>query len=264
MEVVLKNVNYKDKLININYSFKKASITSVLGKNNKLLGLLLINKIGNYGGEIYVNGKNDYNLYDFFKKVGYVSSNPDKYFVCESVKDELAFVLKQYKYEEGKIEKKIMDALKMVGLSSNIINKRIVDLSSGEKVRVSLASVLVINPEMLIIDDIICYLDSNGKKVLLDLLLKLKNKYNKTIVLLSNNMDFIYSLGNDYILLNDGKLIKRGEVRGLVYDDEMFDKYGVERPKVLEFIKLLSLRGKKIGKVRSIADIVKEVMVDNG
>lgn len=268
MEIKINNINYHKVLNNINYIFKEGSITSIIGRNGvgkSLLGLILMDVINDYEGEIIVNGNSDYDIYDYLKLVGYVSQKPDNHFVCETVREEIAFGLKNYNYKLDKMDEHVDDSLKMVGLSSNYLDRNVMDLSASEKTKVAIASSLVMNPEVLILDDITIYLDNDSKKELLNLLLKLKDKFNKTIILISSDLDFVYSLGNDYILMDEGTIVKKGIVKDFLYDNDLFDKYGFEIPKVIKFVKLLSLnKNVDLTKIKNIDDIVREVMIKNG
>lgn len=264
---MLENISY-DILKNINYKFREGSITSIIGRSGSgksLLGLLLMNMISNYDGKIIVNNRIDYDIYDYLRKVGYVSQMADKHFVCELVKDEISFGLRQYNYKLDKEEKQIKDSLKMVGLSDAYLDRNVTSLSASEKVKVAIASSLVMNPEVLLLDNVTTYLDSDSKKELLNLLLKLKDKFNKSIIFISSDMDFVYSLGNDYILLNDGKIVKSGSVLDFLIDDDMFNRYDLEIPKIIRLIKLMFINKKvDLNKIKNVDDIVREVINKNG
>lgn len=268
MEIKLDNINYENKLRNINYIFKESSITSIIGSSGagkSLLGLILMNIIKNYEGKIIVDGSDNYDIYNYLSKVGYVSYNPEKHFICETVKDEIAFSLKQNNYKIDQIDKQVLDSLKIVGLSIDIMNKNVLYLSASEKVKVAIASVLAMNPDVLILDEVTIYLDGKSKMELLNLLLRLKDKFNKTIIVISNDMDFVYGLGNDYVLMDKGRIIKSDKVDKMVISGKLFDKYGLQVPKILKFINMVSLRkGKRLKNIKNIDDIIKEVTIENG
>lgn len=260
----MNNINYADKLKNISYVFKKRSITSIIGRSGSgksLLSFILMDVIHEYDGEVLVNGSSDYDIYDYLRKVGYVYQNPAKHFICKNVKEEIAFGLRQYGYDNDKIDKQVDDALKLVNLDSNILSKDVTFLCDSEKVKVAIASSLVMNPEVLVLDEVTLCLDNTSKKRLLNLLLKLKNKFNKTIILISNDINFVYELGNDYLLLDDGVIVDSGKVNEIQITDKMFKEYGFEVPKVLSFSNDLLIRKNiRLNNVRSIYDIVKGVI----
>ena len=263
MEIKLDNINYYDKLIDINYTFNKGSITSIIGNSGSgksLIGFILMDIVNDYNGKIIVDGKSDYDKYEYLKKVGYVFQKPWEHFISKTVKEEISFGLKSYKYKLDKINKQLSDSLNMVGLSSDYLNKEINNLSSGEATRVAIASSLVMNPKVLILDEPTIYLDSRGRRELLNLLLILKNKYNKTVIIMSNDMDFVYELNNNYIFINEGRIISKGEVEKINIDDDIFSKYNLKVPKILDFVNYINIRKNvMLNNIYSIDDIVKGV-----
>ncbi|MEE3344089.1 MAG: ABC transporter ATP-binding protein [Bacilli bacterium] len=260
MEIRLDNVCYENKINNINYVFEEGSITSIIGKSGSgksLLSLIMMNVINNYDGNIIVDGIDNYDLYDYLRNVGYVFQDVRDHFICNVVKDEIAFGLRQYKYKIDKIDEHVNNALKMVGLSVSILKKNVIELSSGEAAKVALASSLVMNPKFLLLDEPTLYLDGNSKKSLLNLLLKLKNRYNKTIIIISNDMDFVYSLDGDYILLNDGEIKDRGKVKDWKYESDIFTNYEVERPAMVRISNYINNKYKlNLYNVKDIDELV--------
>ena len=264
----MNNVIYNEVINNISYIFKEGSITSIIGKSGSgksVLGLILMDMIEDYEGEIVVNNSSDYDIYDFLKKVGYVSQKPDSHFVCETVKEEIAFGLKNFDYKLDKINEQVENSLRMVGLTNDYLERNVINLSASEKTKIAIASSLVMNPEVLILDDVTIYLDNDSKEELLNLLLKIKDKFNKTIIMISSDIDFVYRLGNDYILMDKGKIVKTGQVKSFINDSELFEKYGFEVPIIIRVMKLLFLnKNNDLSKIKDIDDLVREVMNKNG
>ncbi len=266
MEIKLNNINYFDMLKNVNYTFRENSVTSIIGKSGSgksLLGLIIMNIVDDYDGSIIVNGKDSYDIYDFLKKVGYVFQRPWNHFICRTVEEEIGFGLKQNEYSDDKINEKVLSSLTMVGLPREYLKMNLIDLSSGEATKVAIAASLVMNPEVLILDEPTLYLDNVSWKNLLKLLKMLKNKYNKTIIVMSNDMDFVYKLGNNYVLMDKGAIIKIGKVKQMVEELDMFEEYNIEMPKLLDFINYLE-KQKSIkhqgNSISSVKDLIKGVV----
>ena len=268
MEIKLDDINYNNRLKNISYVFKKSSITSIIGNKSSgkdFICSLIMGNINDYTGSIYIDSADNYNKSDYLKKVGYVSLDVDNKFIYDNVKDEISFGLKLCNCKSREIDKKVEEVLKKLNLSLTILNRNIMDLSSGEKILISLASALIKDSDVLIIDDITFCLDGIIKSNLVNLLLELKNKNNKTIIVLSNDTNFIYDLGNDYILMDRGEIVLSSSVSDWTVSEELFSKYGFKIPHILSFMNLV-LSKKKIDlkKEKNIDKVVKEVKIGDG
>ena len=263
MEIALNNICIKDKLNNFSYVFRESSVTSIIGRSGSsksLIGYVLMNLIKNYDGKVLVNDLEDYDLYDYLRKVGYVSQDPRFHFICNNVYDEIAYGLRQYKFKLDKLDNQVENAIKMVGLDYDILDKDLRCLSSGEAALVAVASAMVMNPDVLILDEATIFLDSNSKRKLIKLLKLISNKYKKTVIVMSNDIDFVYDLGGDYILLDKGNIVAIDKVSNIISNYDLFKKKGMEIPKIVEFIKYVENRkGIKLSDVGDINDICKEV-----
>ena len=263
MEIALDKIRISNKISNFSYVFREASVTSIIGRSGSsksLIGYVLMNLINNYKGRVLVDGLDNYDLHDYLKKVGYVCQNPQSHFICNNVYDEIAYGLRQYKFKVDKLDSQVKNAIKMVGLKEDILDKDLNSLSSGEASLVAIASSMVMNPEVLILDEATIYLDARGKKNLIKLLKLISDKYNKTVIVMSNDMDFVYELGGDYILLDKGNIIKIDKVCDIGNSCDLFNKLDMEIPKIVEFINYVNNRkGIKLENVKRISDISKEV-----
>lgn len=264
MEISLSNVNYLDKLVDINCKFESGKITSIIGKSGSgksLLGFIIMKLVKSEKGHVLVDGMSLYDNHKFMKDVGYVFQNPFDHFFCDNVFDEVSFGLKQFKFKLGKINKQVSGALKMVGLDDSYMYKKINSLSSGEAERIAIASSLVLNPKVLILDEPTIYLDFKVKKSLIELVKLLKDKYNKTVIVISNDMDFVYSVSDNYLLMDSGKIVKYGNVKDIMSDDVDLCSYGMEIPLIKQFINMVKeKKGIDLGNVTDIDELVEEVI----
>ncbi len=263
MEIKLNNISYNQRLNNIDYTFNTGNITCVIGESGSgksLIGSIIMGLDKPTCGFITIDGKRNYDLKKLRKDIGYVFQNPSDHIFCSTVFDEVSFGLKQYNYKLDKINEQVSAALKMVGLDDSYLQKNPKKLSSGEVVRVAIASSLVLNPKYLILDEVYVYLDNNGDKELNKLLKKLVTKYNKGIIIMSNDIDNVSKISDNYLLLYKGRIVDYGNNIDIITKSNIFNKYVMEVSEVSKFIKLCRDKGIIINYTGDIEKLVMDVM----
>jgi len=143
--------------------------------------------------------------------VGYLSQNPNDYCFHDTVEEELIFSLDNHNLTDHKIIGEVLQDLDLT--QHRRVNPR--DLSGGERQRVALASVLVTQPKILLLDEPTRGLDLNLKNKLGKLLKKLQEQ-NKTIVIVTHDMEFIASYAEKMALLFNGRIVSKGNVHTLL------------------------------------------------
>lgn len=254
MEIVLNNIMYsiQNKVIldNINLNIKTNSITAIVGKSGsgKTILLEIIDKlIKPTNGNISL--KTD--------KIGMVFQFSEEQFFCSTVKKEIEFGLR-YKNDITLLDKKVNDALKMVGLSSEYLNRNPFSLSSGEKKKVAIASILALNPEIIILDEPTMGLDNMSKENLIKIIKLLKKRYGKTIIIASNDTDFVHNISDDIVILHEGKVVSQGNKYDVFTSN--VNCYGINRPKIIEFEKKVQeMKGIKLLYRDDINDLMKDI-----
>ena len=153
------------------------------------------------------------NLKGLRAKVGMVFQYPEYQLFAETVKDDVAFALKNFYSDlnDSQIEEKVKDAVQLVGLDyDRIKDKSPFELSGGQKRRVAIAGVIVARPEILVLDEPVAGLDPQGKKEFIELLHRLHGDVVKTIVIVSHDMDLVAENCNRLAVFSKGEITLEG------------------------------------------------------
>lgn len=132
--------------------------------------------------------KNEQFAKAFHQKIGYVFQNTDAQLFCSSVYDEIAFAPRQMQLDEAEIAKRVDDMLKLTG-TEHLKERAPFHLSMGEKKKIAVASVLAMNPQVLILDEPMNFLDKKSRQWLVDFLNQM-HSVGKTIIIVSHTDDF--------------------------------------------------------------------------
>ena len=258
-----KKINYceHEVLKNINIKLKAGKINAIVGKSGSgktTLLELITGILKPTTGKVLIDEKEIDNLNNAFD-IGYVSQDNNQ-FLQKTVKEELEMLLKLYNYKLKEKKKRINDSLIMVGLNERYLNLNINNLSSGEKKKLALASALILNPSILIIDEPVIGLDRKTKEELKKIFRILKTRYNKTIIFVSNNLDFVLEVADYVYVLYDKEIVLEGKKIDVLSKTDILKKYGIIGPNITSFENLvLTKKQIKIGYRYEINDLIKDI-----
>lgn len=279
MEINFNNVSFiidkgtpleKTILKDVSFNIKDSGIYAFLGNSNsgktacaELIDALIKPTKGNISIGSYLNSKKRIkNVNKLRFNVGYVFKNPYDMFFNKTVKKEISFGMKYFKYKYDKSKLRAIDALKLVGLDESYLKKKVDNLNLSEAKRVALASVLVFNPKIVILDEPTIGLTWKEKKELIRLLKLIRDKYNRIIIVLSKDTDFLYQFVDYVYIFDKASLVMQGGI-GVFKEFELFEMLGLKIPDILRFKKVSNdIKNKKIGDHRDIKDLIKEVCRD--
>ena len=189
------------------------------------------------------------------KNVGYIKKVD--YYYTNYVYDELLLFLNRYDKKVNNYKLRMEKVLDAFSLPYSFLDKEISELTKGEKRILSYLRVLIYNPKVLIIDEPFKNLDYKFEKIVINYLRELKNKYNKTIVIASNNSNIIYENTNKTIIIGD-EIIHNDTVK-VFSDDEILKKYDLYIPNLVMFSKLALKKEKEIKYYQDVRELMKDV-----
>ncbi|WP_421077423.1 energy-coupling factor ABC transporter ATP-binding protein [Methanothermococcus sp. Ax23] len=244
----LKNLSYKYPdgtlaLSNINMNIYGGEILAIIGSNGA--GKTTLLKILNglefpSSGEIYFEGKKltekvlmkKSSMKYFRSKVGFVFQDPDIMLFSPTVWDDVAFgPLHLYSKEKAvKITDKTLRDMNIYGLR----DKHPYNISGGEKKKASIASVISIEPEIILMDEPTSYLDPKSKRYIINLIKKLNNE-GKTIIFVSHDPNLVSIADRCYVL--NKTIIFEGSPKDVFSNIELLEKENLDVPEIAKLFK---------------------------
>ena len=236
----LKDVSYKypledrEILKNINLDIKKGEFWAVIGKNgsgkttlcNVLRRFVPDFYKGELKGRITLEGKElkDYSAKEIVQKVGFVFQNPFTQIsgVKETVFEEIAFGLENLALDAEYIRKRVEETLKLLRIEE-LRDKNPYELSGGQGQKVALASIIAMDPEIMVIDEPTSQLDPKGTEEIFEIIDILK-KEGKTIILVEHKLELIAEYAEKVMVLDEGEMILSGNTEDVLKNKILIEK----------------------------------------
>jgi len=236
----LKDVSYKypledrEILKNINLDIKKGEFWAVIGKNgsgkttlcNVLRRFVPDFYKGELKGRITLEGKElkDYSAKEIVQKVGFVFQNPFTQIsgVKETVFEEIAFGLENLALDAEYIRKRVEETLKLLRIEE-LRDKNPYELSGGQGQKVALASIIAMDPEIMVIDEPTSQLDPKGTEEIFEIIDILK-KEGKTIILVEHKLELIAEYAEKVMVLDEGEMILSGNTEDVLKNKILMEK----------------------------------------
>jgi len=230
-------------LNNINIRIELGQIVAIMGSNGSgkttlikhFNGLLKPNE-----GFVKVFGKDtrDDSVAAFSRRVGLVFQNPDHQIFSDTVWNEVAFALKNFGFEEEVIKKRVKWALEFFNLIQYKDTSPLL-LSGGEKKRLCLASILAWDPDYIVLDEPTVGQDFLQKEKLREVIKMLATR-NKTVIIVSHDVEFIWRLQPRLILLSNGEVAMDDTCANVFQNNVLLDKCGIVKPQFVELFDQLT------------------------
>lgn len=236
----LENVNYKypleekNTLKNINTEIKKGEFWAVIGKNGSGKTTLcnILRRFvpdfykGELTGKITLEGKElkDYSQKEIVQKIGFVFQNPFTQIsgVKNTVFEEIAYGLENLGIEREIIISEVEKILKLLEIE-RLRDKNPYNLSGGQKQRVALASIIAMNPDVLVIDEPTSQLDPKGTEDIFKIINLMANE-GKTIILVEHKLELIAEYAENILVLDEGEIILSGKAEEVLNNKILLEK----------------------------------------
>ena len=236
----IENVNYKypleekQALKNINIEIKKGEFWAIIGKNgsgkttfcNMLRRFVPDFYKGELTGKIMLEDKElkDYSQKELVQKIGFVFQNPFTQIsgVKDTVFEEIAYGLENLGLDKEEIISRIEKILKLLEIEK-LRDRNPYDLSGGQKQRVALASIIAMDPDILVIDEPTSQLDPKGTEDIFKIINLMANE-GKTIILVEHKLELIAEYAQNILVLDEGEVILSGKAEEVLNNKILLEK----------------------------------------
>ena len=211
-----KGTPYEYKALDdVSLDIEEGKITAIIGQTGSgkstlvqhLNALLLPDE-----GEVHIldrvikAGEKPKHLKSLRGQVGLVFQFPEYQLFEETVIRDVAFGPKNFGVSEEDAKKKAMAALSAVGLDENYYERSPLELSGGQKRRVAIAGILAMNPQILVLDEPTAGLDPKGTENMMKQFHDLNEKYHRTVLIVTHDMEQVFRYCDRVIVMEDGKV----------------------------------------------------------
>lgn len=254
----LQNVTYtypladKPSIEDVTLSFDKGKFYAILGANgsgkttlcNIIRGFIPQFFQGDIKGEVKLQGKNlsEFSLAELAPKMGYIFQNPFNQITGarDNVYEEIAYGLEKFGVAPDEIRKRVDRVLEMTNTAA-FADKNPFELSGGQQQRVALASVIVLEPDIMVIDEPTSQLDPQETERVFDIISRMK-EMGKTIILVEHKIELIAEYADEVIALKNGRLMTSGPKEKVLSDITLKD-HGIDMPPSVLLSEELKKRG---------------------
>lgn len=234
---ILKDINFKI------YKNEYICIIGHNGSGKSTISKVLSGLLKPQSGTIKLFGEQitPYNIKHLRNNIGVVFQNPDNQFVGLTVEDDIAFGLENRKVSPEEMPKIIKLAAEALGITK-LLKKAPNNLSGGQKQLAAIAGIMAINPEVIIFDESTSMLDPKSKKELKELMIKLRNDLNKTVISITHDMEEVVN-ADRVIVLSKGVIKKIDTPTNVFINNENELELELDYPFIVKLIKELNKKG---------------------
>ncbi|WP_318505241.1 energy-coupling factor transporter ATPase [Bacillus sp. T3] len=221
-QIQLKNVTfaYPDAttpaIKDVSLEIKKGQFIVLFGSSGSGKSTLLrlikkeIQPHGQLAGDILVNGQLVSDSTASAGEIGFVFQDPENQVVAENVLQEIVFGLENIGLKTAEMRSRVAEMVHFFGAES-LLERKMHELSSGKKQQINLASILLMQPDILLLDEPTAQLDPVSSRDLLDMLFRLNEEFGITIVVAEHRLEEFIAVADKIVMMDKGQLIHEGE-----------------------------------------------------
>lgn len=234
-------ISGKPVLRDVRFQIKKGEMLSIVGKNGagkSTLSNLICGFIHPDNGSILLNDKDvaELSIKERGERIGLVMQNPNQMISKPMIYDEVALGLTARGMEEEKIQEKVYETLKICGLYP-FRNWPVSALSFGQKKRVTIASILVMDPDVLILDEPTAGQDYRHYTEIMEFLKGINEKYGITILMITHDMHLMLEYTDRAVVIADGKLLADAAPAEILTDEEISNRAYLKKTSLYDLAK---------------------------
>lgn len=196
-------------------------------------------------GNVYIfdkiitpNKKKNPKLKEVRKRVGFVFQFPEYQLFEETVLKDIMFAPLNFGYKEEEAKAKALEIAKLLKIE-HLLKKSPFNLSGGQMRKVAIAGILSYDPDIILLDEPTRGLDPKASKDIMDLFYEIHKQTNKTIIMITHDMNIVYEYSNRVVVMNDSKLVYDGNKIDL-FKSDVYKNNHLTKPEVLKMIDFLN------------------------
>lgn len=268
--IEVKNLCYKydnnTALDNLNISIEKGKITTILGSNGAGKSTLFLNLNGVLkpdSGDIIIDGEKlvhkKEELIKMRKNVGIVFQDPDDQLFSADVFRDISFGALNLGLDNDEVKRRVEFAMERTGVS-HLRERPTHALSYGQKKRVAIAGVLVMEPKVIILDEPTAGLDPSGVKEIMELLSELKKDKEITIIISTHEIDLVPEYSDYVYIMNSGRVVGEGTPEEIFKDEKLILDNNLKLPIICELKHYLKKNGIELSEKILLEEVKKEFL----
>lgn len=229
-------------LKNITFTVNEGDFVGVVGCNRagkstlckSIVGILPFVSGGDWSGEIVIDGKslNDTKGNGTTDVVGIVFQDAESQFTQQTVEDEIAFAMCNFGYERNQMRERVKFAAEACGLMG-MLDRSPYHLSGGQQQRLAVASILALQPRVIILDESTSQLDPIGRDEIFRLVGEL-HRLGKTVIMVDHNIEKIADTVDKVVVLHEGELVAYDEPHIVFGNENLLNEHFVRVPQVTD------------------------------